>query len=243
MADDVVFLADAHLGAESGPRERERAERLHRFLETLPGHASSLVIAGDLFDFWFEYGTAIPRQHFATLAALRRLREAGVAITYMNGNHDFWLGRFLAEEIGVTTHDGALAVAAQGRRVWVHHGDGLIGGDLGYRMLKRVLRNRASIALYGLLHPDVGIPLAHWVSGRSRHARDPATFPVDRLWNEVARPRFAEGFDAVIIGHFHLAIDRREEGRQLIVLGDWIEKSTYAVLRGGELSLETWAGR
>lgn len=238
MSDDVFILADAHLGAESVERERARATRLHAFLDSLPGRARSLVIAGDLFDFWFEYRTAIPRQHFATLAALRRLVTAGVPVTYMNGNHDFWLGRFLSEEIGVTPHDGPLAIEHHGRRVWVHHGDGLIGGDLGYRILKRVLRSPVSVGLYGWIHPDLGIPLAHWVSGRSRHARDPDNFPVDRLWNEVAKPRFAEGFDGVVIGHFHLAIDRRDDGHQLLVLGDWIEKCTYARLHPGGLSLE-----
>ncbi len=243
MPDDVIILADAHLGAESGDRERTRAAKLHAFLEDLPGRARALVIAGDLFDFWFEYATAIPRQHFATLAALRRLREAGVAITYMNGNHDFWLGRFLADEIGVIPHDGALTLEHRGRRVWIHHGDGLIGGDTGYKILKRVLRSPFSISLYRWIHPDLGIPLAHWVSGRSRHARDPEHFPVERLWREVAEPRFAEGFDSVVIGHFHRALDRSENGRQLVVLGDWIGQFTYARLHGGELSLETWNGR
>ncbi len=242
MSADVVFLSDAHLGAESGEREAERAARLHDFLATLPGHTERLYIVGDLFDFWFEYRTAIPRQHFATLAALRRLRESGVPITYLNGNHDFWLGRFLEDEVGVTPHEGPLILERQGRNLWVHHGDGLIGGDLGYRVLKRVLRSRASVALYRLLHPDLGIPLAHWVSGRSRHARDPARFPLERLWNEVALPRFAEGYDAVIIGHFHRVFERREDGRELIVLGDWITQFTYAVLRDGRLSLETWSG-
>jgi len=243
MSDEVIILADAHLGADSGERERARTAKLHAFLATLPGRAKRLVIAGDLFDFWFEYGTVIPRQHFSTLAALRRLREAGVAITYMNGNHDFWLGRFLGDEIGVTTHDGALELEHHGRRVWVHHGDGLIGGDNGYRILKRILRSPASIGLYRWIHPDLGIPLAHWVSGRSRHARDPEHFPADRLWNEVARPRFAEGFDSVVIGHFHRAIDRCEDGRQLVVLGDWIEQFTYARLGAGDLKLESWSPR
>ncbi|MEO5616677.1 MAG: UDP-2,3-diacylglucosamine diphosphatase, partial [Candidatus Eisenbacteria bacterium] len=224
MSDDVYIIADAHLGAESGPREQVRAAKLHAFLDMLPGRARKLIIAGDLFDFWFEYDTAIPRQHFATLAALRRVREAGVAITYMNGNHDFYLGRFLTDEIGVTVHDGALSLEQQGRRIWIHHGDGLIGGDTGYKVLKRVLRSPMSIGLYRWVHPDLGIPLAHWVSGRSRHARDPEHFPIERLWAEVAQPRFADGFDSVVIGHFHRAIDRRENGRQLVVLGDWIEQ-------------------
>src|SRR5262245_28434655 len=72
MSGEVVFIADAHLGAESGEREATRTALLHQFLDELPGRAERLVIAGDLFDFWFEYRTAIPRRHFATLAALRR---------------------------------------------------------------------------------------------------------------------------------------------------------------------------
>lgn len=243
MSADVVFLSDAHLGALSGEAEASRIRSLHQFLESLPGRAGQLVIAGDLFEFWFEYRTAIPRRHFATLSVLRRLRDAGLPITYMNGNHDFWLGHFLAEEIGVVPHDGPLALEAQGRRLWIHHGDGLIGGDLGYRILRKVLRSPVSIGLYQLIHPDLGIPLAEWTSGRSRHARDPDRFPLDRLWNEVAMPRFAEGFDTVVLGHFHRVLERREGGRELILLGDWLRHFTYGVLHDGRFSIETWPQR
>src|SRR5512135_3732315 len=102
----AYFLSDAHLGAEPAEREAERERRLHAFLDSLPGRASHLFIVGDLFDFWFEYRTAIPRRLFPTLAVLRRLHDAGVGITYLNGNHDFWLGTFLAESLGIRTVDG-----------------------------------------------------------------------------------------------------------------------------------------
>jgi UDP-2,3-diacylglucosamine hydrolase len=236
----VYFLSDAHLGAESAEREAPRLERLHHFLASLPGRASDLYIVGDLFDFWFEYRTAIPRRHFPTLAALRRLHEAGVGITYLNGNHDFWLGSFLAETIGARTVDGGCAVERQGRRLWVHHGDGLVGGDLGYRALRAVMRGRLSIRLYQLLHPDLGIPLAHVVSRWSRKSRDGRPLEPDRLWREIAEPRFREGFDGVLIGHFHHAYERRENGREFVVLGDWVDRFTYAVLEDGALRLETF---
>jgi UDP-2,3-diacylglucosamine hydrolase len=236
----VYFFADAHLGTDSRAREAAREARLHDFLTSLVGRASALYIVGDLFDFWFEYRTAIPRRHFGTLAALRRLREAGVAITYLNGNHDFWLGPFLRDDLGVVTHDGALALSLMGHRIWLHHGDGLGGGDLGYRLLKRVLRSPTSIALYGLLHPDLGIPLAHVISRWSRHSRGDRPLDGDRVWREIAAPRFAEGFDTVMIGHFHHAWERREGDRAAFMLGDWIEDFTYVVLRDGEFALETW---
>lgn len=239
-AGSVVFLSDAHLGAESRDREAAREARLHEFLASLPGRASSLFIVGDLFDFWFEYGTAIPRRHFGTLAALERVRQAGIDIAYLNGNHDFWLGTFLHESLGIRTVSGAVTVEQQGRRLWVHHGDGLVGGDLGYKFLRGVLRHPASIAMYGWLHPDLGIPLAHAVSGLSRQSRGHPPLQPERLWKEIAEPRFAEGFDGVIVGHFHHAYERREGGKEFFVLGDWIEHFTYLELAGGRLELKRW---
>jgi UDP-2,3-diacylglucosamine hydrolase len=234
----VYFLADAHLGADPEPVEAPRRERLHRFLAGLAGRASALYVVGDLFDFWFEYAHAIPRRHFDTLRVLAELRSAGVEIHYLNGNHDFWLGPFLSREMGIVTHDGAVTVEAQGRRVWLHHGDGLVGGDHGYRALKAVIRHPVSIGLYRTIHPDIGLPLAHAVSRWSRHSREDRPPDAERLWREIAAPRFAEGFDAVMVGHFHQAVDRREDGRAFFVLGDWIDHFTYVRLEGGEFKLE-----
>ena len=236
----VYFFSDAHLGADSADREAAREQSLHDFLTSLIGRASHLYIVGDLFDFWFEYRNAIPRRHFGTLAALRQLRQAGVAITYLNGNHDFWLGPFLTRDMGIRTHSGPLSVTHQERRIWMHHGDGLLTGDLGYRLLRRVIRHPVSIALYGLLHPDIGIPLANWFSRQSRHTRELRQFDLDRLWSRIALPHFAEGHDAVMVGHLHTVLERREDGRCFFVLGDWIERMTYVVLDGGEFRLRTW---
>jgi len=238
----VFFLSDAHLGAEPRDRETARERRLHEFLTSLRGRASALYIVGDLFDFWFEYRTAIPRRHFDTLAVLRSLREAGTEITYLTGNHDFYLGPFIASELGVRTSSGPVSLGLQQHRIWIHHGDGLVGGDLGYRVLKRVLRHPLSVALYRWVHPDLGIPLAHWASRRSRHAKGTRPLDGDRLWREVAEPRFAEGFDTVMIGHFHHAYERREGGRSFFVLGDWMDQFTYVMLERGVLRLETWPG-
>jgi len=236
----VFFFSDAHLGAESKEREASRESRLHAFLDSVAERATALYVVGDLFDFWFEYRSAIPSRHFHTLCALGRIRRAGIPIVYLGGNHDFWIGRFLRDELGIEVREGALELEIQGRRLWVHHGDGLIGGDLGYKVLKRVLRNPACIGLYRLLHPDLGIPLAGWVSGRSRHSRDARTLDGPRLVREIAAPRFAEGHDAVIIGHFHHVYEHREAGRDFVVLGDWIRHFSYAVLEGGVLKLERW---
>lgn len=239
-AGAAFFISDAHLGAEDDAAPDRREALLHDFLRSLPGRASALYVVGDLFDFWFEYATAIPRRHFRTIAALDALRRAGVEITLMNGNHDFYLGPFLREDLGLVTHDGPLALTLQGRRIWLHHGDGLLGGDLGYKVLKRVLRSPVSIALYRWLHPDLGIPLAHHVSRWSRTSRPDRPIDGDQVWRDVALPRFAEGFDTVMIGHFHQVLERCENDRRLYVLGDWIDRFTCVVLENGAFRMETW---
>lgn len=240
-AGAAYFISDAHLGADHDAAPESRAALLHDFLRSLPGRAAALYVVGDLFDFWFEYGSAIPRRHFRTVAALDQLRRAGVQVTLMNGNHDFYLGPFLRHDLGLVTHDGPLALDLQGRRIWLHHGDGLLGGDLGYKVLKRILRSPVSIALYRWLHPDLGIPLAHHVSRWSRTSRPDRPLDGDQVWRDVAMPRFAEGFDTVMIGHFHQTFERRDGDRRFFVLGDWIDRFTYVVLEEGEFRLEHWS--
>jgi UDP-2,3-diacylglucosamine hydrolase len=242
-AEVAFFFSDAHLGTESEPRERAREALLIEFLKSLAGRPARLYVVGDLFDFWFEYRTAIPRRYFKMLCTLRQVREAGVEITYLTGNHDFWLGTFLAAEIGIIPRENPLTLDLQGRRIWIHHGDGLVAGDLGYRMLKKVLRSRVSIALYQLLHPDLGIPFAHWVSNFSRHSRGQLPLEAERLLREIAKPRFAEGYDTVMIGHFHHAYEHREDGREFFILGDWIDRFTYLVLENGRFQLHVWPTR
>jgi UDP-2,3-diacylglucosamine hydrolase len=229
-------------GSESGARDGSREARLLSFLRSLPGWAESLYVVGDLFDFWFEYRMAIPRRYFELLRALRDIRERGVAVTILAGNHDFWLGHFLGEELGLETRDGPLELRLQGRRIWLHHGDGLIGGDLGYKLLKRVVRSPISIGLYRWIHPDLGLPLAHWCSKVSRGSREHRPLDGERLFRDIAAPRFAEGFDAVMIGHFHHAFERRDGERVFYVLGDWMERFTYVELEGGVFRMRSWPG-
>ena len=113
-------------------------------------------------------------------------------------------------------------------------------GTAGDRMM---LRSPVSIGLYRLLHPDLGIPLAHAVSRWSRHSRGGDPLRPDPLWREVAEPAFRSGHDAAIIGHFHHAYERREGGHEFFVLGDWIDRFTYLELKDGKLELKVWPER
>jgi UDP-2,3-diacylglucosamine hydrolase len=165
-----------------------------------------------------------------------------MAITFIGGNHDFWALPFLRDELGIEVVDGVLTRNLQGRRFYIAHGDGLGSGDHGYKMLKRVLRHPLAIALYRLIHPDLGIRLATLSSHASRESQttDPAL--ADRLYQEVAAPAFAAGHDVVVLGHVHLPTLREEGMRAMAILGDWVENCTYLRVEGGRLHLERFAG-
>jgi UDP-2,3-diacylglucosamine hydrolase len=233
----VCFISDAHLG--SGADSDRRCRSLADFLDSRRDGLTHLYVLGDLFDFWFEYRYAIPRGGFQILRALADLVAQGVPIAYLGGNHDFWCGNYLEREIGVAVHQHPIRVEHQGRRLYLAHGDGIVPGDTGYRILKAVLRHPLSIALYRSIHPDLGIPLAHRVSAVSRKHTHERSFYVDRFSRFVAGSRFGEGLDAVIVGHVHDPMHFRDaRGRDFLIVGDWIDSFTYVTLREGRFRLE-----
>jgi UDP-2,3-diacylglucosamine hydrolase len=231
----VVFLSDAHLGASIGTAER--AAWLVEFLETLPGRIGGLLVVGDLFDFWFEYRHAIPKGHFRVCEALHRIARTGVPCLYFGGNHDFWAGSFLEKEVGLWVTQTAHSFEIQGRRVFVAHGDGLGTGDLGYRIIKKILRNRVCITLYRSIHPDIGIPFAYLFSVLSRRHTKPREVLIPLLVRDIAGPHLTEGHDSVVIGHIHEPTHIRLAKGEFLILGDWIESMTYAVLEDGRFRL------
>ena len=240
--DEALFVSDVHLGSGDAGQNRERAARFGSFLERRAARAGRLFVLGDLFDFWFEYRHAMPRQHLDSVRRLGALVDGGVALTFFGGNHDAWAGPFLRDMLGATFHADPAIVEVAGRRLALMHGDGLARGDAGYKLLKRVMRNPAAIAAYRAIHPDLGIPLAHAVSRLSRTSRDESRIDREWLYRQLALPRYADGADGVLTGHYHHPTHFRRDGRDFLVLGDWIGNFTFASLNGGHFRLERWTG-
>jgi UDP-2,3-diacylglucosamine hydrolase len=230
MADGVVvFVSDAHFG--SGAHETERRQSFGAYLSSLHG-IDRLVVVGDLFQFWFDLGGTIPQGYLDVLAALRDLRRSGTRIDYLAGNHDYWRGDFFRRELGVETHPGRFELRVQGRRVLVLHGDGAGPGDLGYKLLRRVVRSPLTIAVARLVHPDLLVGVARGVARLSRVQTEHRPADRNRL-DAVARAGFARGFDAVVLGHVHLQLHEQLPGGELIVVGDWLELRSFVRLEGG----------
>jgi UDP-2,3-diacylglucosamine hydrolase len=133
-----------------------------------------------------------------------------------------------------------------GKRALVVHGDGLGRGDLGYRALKRIIRNRASIAAFRMLHPDLGSRIAAFVSTTESKQGTPEKANVHRAAELVtwARGEMASSphLDVILAGHTHTPIvDEIQPGRYYINTGDWLNHFTYLVLaRDRPPQLEAW---
>jgi len=232
MRDTIYFISDQHLGREKN--EDKKIEKLFSFFDYIAPTASALYIVGDFFDFYFEYKTQIPKKYYEVFRRLSCLTEKHVQVHYFTGNHDFWLGRFF-ESIGISVHKSSERVLLQGKRVYIAHGSEMISFD----PMNLVLRNRVAIALFYLLHPDLAYKIASFVSRISRMNSKKKTIRWRKLY-DIAGKILQGDIDAVILGHIHIPIHRKLDGKDFILLGDWVKYFSYAVMRKGKLSLYYW---
>ncbi len=225
----VVFVSDVHLGLGEAAADRLRERRFVELLRSLPGSCAHLFIVGDLFDYWFDYQRVIPRKHIRALAALADVREGGLPITYLMGNHDFGHHTFFRDELGIPVDRGDVSAQIADLKFYISHGDGKVANDRGYLVLRSILRNRFTQSVYRMLHPNWGIGLAARTSHESRVYTDQKHYGHDGL-RDFAAARIAEGYDVVVMGHRHRATHENVGAGLYLNLGDWLgQNPTYAI--------------
>ena len=243
----TLIVADVHLMVnESGAPTRDAFEAFLRSIDTDDIHR--IIILCDLFDFWFEYRQVIFSGYFGVLSALRDLEKAGVELHLICGNHDFWAGRFLNNELHIDIHPDEYAVTLGDARVLCVHGDGINPEDWRYRAYKKFARNRFVVGAFRLIHPDWAMKIAQGVSHGSRSMLapdDPADSDEVKALRKFAKDELAKGeHDVIICGHSHYPEEVEYPtpsgmGRY-INTGDWMEKRTYLVWSEGEFERMTW---
>lgn len=234
-----LLMSDAHLGAAPSERERD----VTAFLDYARRHAGSVVINGDLFDFWFEWRTVMPRGHVRVLGALAAVVDAGTPLVMTAGNHDAWGGEVLTREIGAQLVHGDWNGTLGGWRAHISHGDGRrTREDRRYRALKRVMRHPLAIRAFSALHPDFATRVA---SGTSSHSRSQREADGGAGLRAVAR----EYLDAhretelVVFGHSHAAaLERTPGGGVYANPGAWIDRPAYLVIAPERIELRAWTG-
>lgn len=244
----VYFASDLHLGAPYITNHREHEARIVRWLDTIKPDAQALYILGDVFDYWFEYKTVIPRGFVRFQAKIAELVDAGVDVHLFTGNHDAWMFDYLPSELGVKVHQEPIRVTINERNFFLGHGDDL-GYDRWYHLMMWCFHNRFLQACYRWLHPDLaGIIATTWSrTSRASHDADDRRragqpLDLDREWQVLyARKQAVNGdpADFFIFGHRHEVIDTvvGSRGQRLLVIGDWIRNFTYAVFDGTDIQI------
>ncbi|MBW7934814.1 MAG: UDP-2,3-diacylglucosamine diphosphatase [Gemmatimonadaceae bacterium] len=235
----VYVVADAHLGV--APPEQERL--LWSFLRHVGAQGGSLVMNGDMFEFWFEWGHVVPHVGVRLLAECAHLTERGLPVLWIIGNHDCWGGDVLRRESGASYLDSPWVGTLAGWRAHLAHGDGLRPElDKGYRVLRAVIRHRWAVRAFRLLHPDWGAALARATSHTSRNVR-----PRDggEGLRTVAHETLAAdaSLDAVVFGHTHVAaLERKSREGVYANPGAWLDEPTVLKFTEGRVTLCRWDG-
>jgi len=241
--EKIFFISDVHLGAGSAKEEQKKKEKLLAFFRHIRQSETRLFILGDLFDVWFEYRYAIPREYFHILRTLCDLREVGVAIDFIVGNHDFWVHDFFPKELGIQIYRKPLGIELQSKKIFMAHGHGLLKSDIGDKILKKIFENRLNIYLYRLLSPEIGIPLAKLVSKWSRRngfiEENPAQI-VLKYSKLVESLNQKAKFDVYIMGHSHVPVLKQVGDTIFLSTGNWVNHFSYGQLENGKISLNFW---
>lgn len=245
IAKKIYFASDFHLGSYPKEQSEIREREIVKWLDHIKQDASELYLVGDIFDFWFEYSTVVPKGYIRFLGKLAELADAGIKITLFKGNHDMWMFGYLKKEIGATIIDNELILDLNGKSCYIHHGDGLGPGDKKYKILKKIFRSSFCQWLFARLHPNLGIGIAQRWSKHSRISNnsDEKFLGEDREWliqyaNDILN---TQHYDYFIFGHRHFPyeIELRKDSK-IINLGEWINYYTYAVWDGQTLNLQRW---
>ena len=240
----IYFASDFHLGVPDYQSSLKREKKIVRWLDKIKFDAEGIYLVGDIFDFWFEYKTVVPKYHVRLLGKLAELTDSGIEIKVFTGNHDMWLFDYFEKELNIPIIRKPVLIELQGKKLMIGHGDGLGPGDKGYKFIKKIFSNKVCQWLFARLHPNFAIGLANYWSRKSRgaNAEKEEYLGDENEWLLIyAQEKIVENpdIDYFIFGHRHLPLDITvHEKARYINLGEWINFCSYATLYNGEINLE-----
>lgn len=241
----LYFASDFHLGVPNLGASHERERKICRWLSEVSKDAGYIFLLGDIFDFWFEYRTVVPRGFVRILGKLAELRDQGMPVVVFSGNHDIWMWDYLKLELDIDVIHRPRSFRCGAHHFHVGHGDGLGPGDYWYKAVKKVFRNPFFQWCYARLHPNLAVGLAQTLSMRSRLAgeKGPDSFFGDDEWiYQYCKVCHQETpHDFYVFGHRHLAMDLPVgKGGRYLNLGEWVYESPYAEYDGDNLVLKSF---
>ncbi|MDB5941311.1 MAG: UDP-2,3-diacylglucosamine hydrolase [Ramlibacter sp.] len=239
----AIFISDLHLGTP-GCQARELLD----FLRTCD--SDYLYLVGDIVDGWqLRRRWYWPQAHNDVVQKLLRRARKGCQVIYVPGNHDEFARQFGGNHFGgIEVREETVHLTADGRQLWVVHGDYFDGviqcakwlAYLGDNLYEFTLRlNRHLNRLRGRL----GLPywsLSAYLKGKVKKALNYVTDFEAAVAAEARR----RGHQGVVCGHIHRAEMREIDGTLYCNDGDWVESGTALVEHfDGRLELLHWLPR
>ncbi|MHB1922383.1 MAG: UDP-2,3-diacylglucosamine diphosphatase [Chitinophagaceae bacterium] len=242
----IYFASDFHLGAPDRQQSLDRERLVVRWLTEVQKDAAHIFLVGDLFDFWFEYKTVIPKGYTRLLGKLADLTDLGIGVSIFSGNHDMWMDGYFECELNIPVYHEPQTFLIRDKKFYIGHGDGLGPGDQGYKMLKRIFRNKICRWLFAGLHPNFGISFANYLSGKSRSQTGQEMeyfLGKEKEWLFIySRDILQKGnhYDYFIFGHRHLPLflPLDESPSYYVNLGDWLHYFSFGVFDGNQMELK-----
>ena len=176
------------------------------------------------------------------LGKITDLSDKGVNIHLILGNHDMWVLDYFQKELGINVYPDKIKIRINNNLLLVGHGDGIGKGDLGYKFLKHIFKNKISRFLYRCIHPDIGIKLGIYLSNRKKNGtKDYSIINNERIYNYCKQIENTNHHDYYIFGHSHQPIEKKiNSNSKYINVGDWIKNSNYLVVKNEQFQLKSF---
>ncbi|MDC7994924.1 UDP-2,3-diacylglucosamine diphosphatase [Altibacter sp. HG106] len=242
----IYFSSDNHLGAPTREASLPREKRFVQWLDIAQKDAAAIFLLGDLFDFWFEYKTVVPKGFVRVLGKLAEITDQGIPVYFFVGNHDLWMRDYFETELNIPIYREPEAFTFNNKKFLIGHGDGKGPGDKGYKRMKKVFVHPLSKWLYRWVHPDWGVRLAQHLSVKNKlisGEEDQQFLGEEKEWlaQYAKRKLETQHYDYFVFGHRHLPLEiKLTEGSMYYNLGDWITHFTYGVFDGTNFQLKTF---
>ncbi|MCL7752405.1 UDP-2,3-diacylglucosamine diphosphatase [Polaribacter sp. Z022] len=239
----IYFASDQHLGAPTPEASFPREKKFVAWLDHIKKDAEAIFLLGDLFDFWFEYKTVVPKGFVRVLGKLAEIKDSGIPIYFFIGNHDLWMNDYFEKELNIPVYHKPQEFLINNKKFLIGHGDGLGPGDHGYKRMKKVFTFPLFKWMFKWLHPDLGVRLGHYMSVKNKMIsgdEDAKYLGDDNEWLVLyCKQKLTEKhYDYFVFGHRHLPLEiKLQENSTYINLGDWIQYFTYGEINNSEIKL------
>lgn len=242
----IYFSSDNHLGAPTREASAEREKIFVNWLDEIKSDAAAIFLLGDLFDFWMEYKTVIPKGFTRTFGKLAEISDSGIPIHFFVGNHDLWMKGYFEEELNIPVYHNPKEFTFNSTSFFIGHGDGLGPGDKGYKRMKKVFTSPFFQWCFRWLHPDLGVRLAQYLSVKNKLISGDEDVKFlgkenEWLYQYCIEKLESKQYDYFVFGHRHMPLEIPiKDTSAYINLGDWITYFTYGVFDGKKMTLETY---